>query len=212
LAVQVGAAAPSGSRGLSTGFGALDRITGYGGFPRGRITELVGRATSGRTTVAAQGVAQAEGFSAWVDVPGLVDVDRLARQGIDLGRLYIVRPEHPDDALTVVAQLVSGGHFDLVVLDSLADIADGEPRARLLEPFLRVLVSALAGNPTAAVILTAPEQHSPALASAAALRIAFSPTGVIRLGGAFRGWRSQATVLKAPGHQNEEVGLEVWIN
>jgi recombination protein RecA len=200
-----------GSRALTTGFGVLDRATGYGGLPRGRITELVGRATSGRTTIAAQAAAQVDGFTAWVDVPGLVDIDHLARQGVDLERLFVLRPARPPDALAMTVQVVAGGHFDLVVLDSLADIAVGVPAARLVNQFLRVLTPRLGGSGSAVTILTTPEQHSPALAFAAGLRIAFSPTGMIRMGGVLRGWRTRATILKAPGHAQQEVGLEVWL-
>jgi RecA/RadA recombinase len=209
--VRVGAKHVSTPKALTTGFRPLDRITGFYGLPRGRITELVGRATSGRTTVAIQAAARVEGFAAWIDVPGRVDIDQLARQGVDLERLFVMRPPNPQDALAIMVQLAAGAHFDLVVLDSLADIADGGPTARTTQQFLRVLTPRLGGSSTAAVILTIPEQHDQALAYAAALRIAFSLTGLIRLGGILRGWRTRATTLKAPGHQNEEVGLEVWL-
>jgi hypothetical protein len=78
---------------LSSGFAALDLATGLGGFPRGRISELIGRPTAGRETVAARSVALAEGYSAWVDVPGLVEWP-LAHCAVDLERLFILRPEH----------------------------------------------------------------------------------------------------------------------
>ena len=208
--VRVGSEPDRRPAGLGTGFEALDRLTGFGGLPRGRLTELVGRATSGRTTVAARTVAQVEGFSAWVDVSGHVDVDGLARCGVDLGQLYIVRPECPADALPITVQLVASGDLDLVVLDSLSDVAEGGPTSRTVNHFVRVLTPRLGGSDTAAVVLTNPEHHQPGLAAAAALRLAFAPTGIIRLAGVFRGWRTRVTALKAPGHLNESTGLEVW--
>jgi len=209
--VRVGPAATAALPVVSSGFPALDEATGLGGFPCGRLTEIVGQPTAGREAVAAHAVAAADGMNAWVDVPGLVDVDQLARFGVDLERLFILRPGCAADALAVTAQLLASGHFHVVVLDSLADIAAGGATAQAIGQFVRVITPALGRTTTAGVVLSAPEQHYRPVAHAAALRISLVKVGLIRRGGVFRGWRTRATVLKSPGHAGSESGIEVWL-
>ncbi len=198
----------------SSGFPALDAATGLGGLPRGRITELVGRPTSGRDTIATRAVASAAGYSAWVDLGDAIDLPHLADRGVDLDRLYVLRPGRPDDGLGIAAHLMACGHFSVVVLDSLPDLAVHRPSAALgaeISRFTRLVVPALARGGTVAIILAGPEQHYRALAHAAALRIALAQVGQIRRGGVLRGWRTRATILKSPGLQGGESGLEVWL-
>ncbi len=208
--IRVGPGPPEG-RGATTGFEALDAATGWGGFPQGHITELIGRATSGRATVAARAVAASRGHSAWVDVRGALDVDRLLQMGVDLEKLAILRPKRPRDAVAVTAQVAAGGLFTLLVLDSLADLGQGGPTSRWVGQLVRVLTPRLGGSPTAALILTTPDQHFRSLAHAAALRIAFAQAGLLRRGGVLRGWRSRATVVKGRGPHGTTVGLEMWL-
>jgi hypothetical protein len=209
-AVRVGAA--EGLRqGVSTGFPALDAVTGWNGLPRGQITELIGRPTSGRTAVAIRAVAAAEGFAAWIDIPGALDVDYLARFGVDLERLFILRPSSPGDAPAIAVQLVDGGQFTLVVLDSLGDLAPGGPTSQTVAQLVRVLVPRLGGKPTAMAVLTVPAQHFRSMAHGAALRISFAQSGVLRRGGVLRGWRTRAAVVKGRGRAGSEVGLEIWL-
>lgn len=210
-AVRVGPKPTPGPEVVSSGFPALDAITQLGGFPRGRITELIGRATAGRETVAAHAVAAAGGYGAWVDVPGLVDVSYLARCGVDLDRLFILRPEQPADALAITAQVLSSGHFSVVVLDALADLTPNGDTARAVGQLMRVVTPKLGRTPTVAVVLSSPDNHYRPLAHAAALRISLAKTGLIRRGGVFRGWRTRAHILKSPGKQGGECGIEVWL-
>jgi hypothetical protein len=196
---------------VSSGFPALDAATGLGGFPGGRFTELVGQPTTGRETVAARTVASSTGTNAWVDVPGLVDVDQLARAGVDLTRLFVLRPGGVLDALAITAQLLAGGDFGVVVLDALADLDPGGETAQAIARFVRVVTPALGRTTTAALVLSAPDQHYRPLAHAAALRIALAKVGLLHQGGVFRGWRTRATVLKSPGLQGGESGIEVWL-
>lgn len=195
----------------SSGFPILDAATGLGGFPRGRITELVGRPTSGRETVAAHTVAAAAGYSAWVDVPGWLDVARLSSCGVELERLFILRPDETGDALAITAQLATSGSFTVVVLDTLADLPPGGTTAQAVGQFVRMVTPALGRAGTALVVLTAPSQHYRPLAHAAVLRVAFLQSGVLRRGGVLRGWRMLARVLKSPGLNGGESGLEVWL-
>jgi recombination protein RecA len=210
-AVQVGAGATPKRGVVSSGFPALDAATGLGGFPRGRLTDLIGRPTAGRETVAARTVASAGGYGAWVDVAGLVDVDYLARCGVDLERLFILRPRDTLDTLGIAAQLIASDQFAVVVLDALADLVPGGKTAEAVARFVRVVSPSLGRGSTAAVVLSAPEQHYRSLAHAAALRISLSRVGLIRQGGVFRGWQTRAHVLKSPGRQGGESGIEVWL-
>jgi RecA/RadA recombinase len=173
----------------------------------------VGRPTTGRATLAMRTVAGADGVSAWVDVPGLLDVDALAAAGADLARVFILRPPagRPLDALGITAQLVAGGHFSVVVLDTLADLPHDGHTAQALARFLRVVTPSLARSRTAVIVLGSPEHASRPLAHAAALRIGLTRVGLIRPGGVFRGWRTRARILKSPGMQGGELGIEVWL-
>jgi recombination protein RecA len=217
--VRVGPAPSAGSPVTPSGFPALDEATGLGGFPCGRLTEIIGQPTAGREAVAAHTVAAAtgaangmtKGMNAWVDVPGLIDVDQLARFGVDLDRLFILRPNCAADALAITAQLLASGHFHTVVLDSLADIASGGATAQDVGRFVRVVTPALGRTTTAGIILSAPEQHYRPVAHAAALRLSLVKVGLIRRGGVFRGWRTRVTVLKSPGCAGGESGIEVWL-
>lgn len=209
-AVRVGAA-PHALAALSTGFAALDAATGLGGLPRGRITELVGRPTSGRETVAARSAAAAEGLVGWVDLTGSLDVACLAAGGVDLARLFVLRPPAPADAFAVADRVAASGGFDLVVLDALADLPPGGPTERALAQFVRVVVPRLARTATALLVLSSPDRYVPALAHAAALRICLTKIGFLRPGGVFRGWCTRAQVLKSPGLQGGESGIEVWL-
>ncbi|MFN2115563.1 MAG: hypothetical protein ACK2T6_07590 [Anaerolineae bacterium] len=210
-AVRVGPKPTSGPEVVSSGFPALDAVTRLGGFPRGRITELIGRATSGRETIAARTVAADEGYGVWIDVPGLVDVSYLASCGVRLDRLFILRPPHPEDALAMAAQVLSSGHFGVVVLDALADLTPSGDTARAVGQLMRVVTPKLARTPTVALILSSPDNHYRSLAHAAAVRISLTKTGLIRRGGVLRGWRTRASVLKSPGAQGGETGIEVWL-
>lgn len=253
--VRVGPA-PADLAAVPTGYPALDAATGLGGFPRGRITELIGRPTSGRESIAARTAAGVScgGFAAWIDVSGAVDVAHLAECGADLDRLFILRPPRPIDALAIADRLVAAGRYGVVVLDALPDLGlggaatagvgfgvgdeaerevgtgsgaggmrgggtstwgDGTSRRGsvdgAVERFLRVVIPRLGRSETALVILAAPDHPHRALAHAAALRIALFKVGFLRRGGVFRGWRTRAQVLKSPGLQGGESGLEVWI-
>lgn len=225
--VRVGPRAETSLPALPTGFAPLDEATGLGGLPRGRLTELIGRRTAGRATVAARAMAAAMAgpgaAGAWVDPSGAVDLAGLAAAGVDLQRLYLLRPRGVEAALAMVAQLAASGQFGLVVLDDLDDLValDQAERLRAAAPppalalrlgqLLRVLVPALVRTPTALLLLSGPEHHYRALAHAATLRIAFTRVALIRRGGVLRGWQTRATVLKSPGLQGRESGLEVWL-
>lgn len=209
--VRVGARAVTRLAALSTGYPALDAATGLGGLPRGRITEIVGRPSSGRETIATRAVAASGGYNAWVDVRGLVDVDALARSGVNLPRLFVLRPDDPLDALAMAGQVIASAEFEVVVLDALADLPPGGATTRALEQFVRVVTPALGRSTTVCIVLASPEQGEHALRHAAALRIGLVKVSLIRAGGVFRGWRTRATILKAQGRELADCGIEVWL-
>ena len=211
-ALRVGPA-PGHLEPASSGFAALDEASGLGGFPRGRFSELIGRATAGRETIAARSLAasEAEGLSAWIDVSGALDVAWLAEQGVDLARLAILRPPRPLDALAIAARLVACGQLDRLVLDALPDLPPGGATSEALSRFVRAATPRLARSSTALLILTDPDRHCTPLAHAAALRVSLHRVGLLRSGGVFRGWRTRARILKSPGMRGGEPGLEVWL-
>lgn len=210
--VRVGAS-PSAWATLSSGFPALDAVTGLGGLPRGRITELIGRPTSGRETIATRATAATGGATAWVDVTGAVDVAYLAEHGVDLERLFVLRPpaDRPREALTMAERLTTCGRFDLIVLDALADLPPCGETTLAIGRFVRVITPRLSRGQAAMLILSAPEHYHRPVAHASALRLSLTQVGTLRRGGVFRGWRTRATVLKSPGLQGGESGLEVWL-
>lgn len=231
-ALRVGPA-PGRLEPAPSGFAALDEASGLGGFPRGRFSEIVGRATAGRETIAARTVAggmavgaagagsdsrsggrsggSAEGLSAWIDVSGALDVAWLAEQGVDLARLAILRPPRPLDALAIAARLAACGQLDVLVLDALTDLPAGGGTSEAIARFVRATTPRLARSSTALLVLSAPDRHSTPLAHAAALRVSLHRVGLLRRGGVFRGWRTRARILKSPGMQGGEPGLEVWL-
>ncbi len=210
-ALRVGAEPVGRLRSISSGFPAIDKATGLGGFPRGRMTELIGRPTSGRETIAARAVAAADGYGAWVDVAGLVDVAHLAHCGISLERLFILHPKKVDHALALAAQLLTARHFSIVVIDSLADLEPGGATSRAVGQFVRVVTPALGRSATVAIALSSPENHYRPLAHASALRISLMKVGLLRRGGVLRGWRTRARILKSPGRPGGESCIEVWL-
>lgn len=118
-------ALPAPPAGISSGFPALDEALGIGGFPRGRISEIIGVPTSGMATLAMKAVAQSQAgdgetpgrMAAYLDVEKTFDPEYAARCGIDLGRLVLVRPYSPRQALAMLPDFAINGGFGLVVVD-----------------------------------------------------------------------------------------------
>jgi recombination protein RecA len=119
---------------IPTGFAALDAALGVGGLPRGRILELFGPSSAGKTTLALQIVAhaQAGGFSAgWIDADHAFDATYAAQLGVNFEALPVVQPESAEEALEIARQLAVSGAVDLLVLDSAAALV---PRLELDTP------------------------------------------------------------------------------
>jgi recombination protein RecA len=116
---------------IPTGSLTVDIALGVGGIPRGRITEIYGPESSGKTTMCLSVVAEAQkrgGLCAFVDMEHALDPSYAERIGVDLDRLYISQPDTGEQALEITEQLVRSGALDIVVIDSVAALV---PRAEI---------------------------------------------------------------------------------
>lgn len=153
---------------ISTGCLSLDAAIGIGGVPRGRIVEIYGPESSGKTTVCLQVIAEAQkagGLAAFVDTEHALDVNYAQRLGVDLNNLLLSQPEFGEQALEIVETLVRSGAIDVVVIDSVAaltprveiegDMGDAQmgSQARLMSQAMRKLNSAI-GRSNTTVIFT----------------------------------------------------------
>lgn len=139
---------------ISTGCLALDNALGIGGIPRGRIVEIYGPESSGKTTVSLHIIAEAQkagGTCAFIDAEHALDPTYAARLGVDLQNLYVSQPDNGEQGLEIADELVRSGALDVVVIDSVAALTpkaeiDGEMgdnhiglQARLMSQALRKL-------------------------------------------------------------------------
>lgn len=116
---------------ISTGCVSLDMALGVGGLPRGRIIEVFGPESSGKTTVALHAIAQAQkagGMAAFVDAEHALDPQYAKRLGVDIDNLLVSQPDSGEQALEIAEALVRSGAIDIVVIDSVAALV---PKAEL---------------------------------------------------------------------------------
>jgi recombination protein RecA len=153
---------------IPTGSIALDLALGIGGFPRGRITEVYGPESSGKTTLALHVIAEAQrmgGVAAYIDAEHALDPLYAERLGVNLEELFISQPDTGEQALEIAETLVRSGALDVVVIDSVAalvpkaeiegDMGDSHPglQARLMSQALRKLTGAISRSKTAVVFI-----------------------------------------------------------
>lgn len=139
---------------ISTGCMTLDLALGIGGLPRGRIIEIYGPESSGKTTVSLHVIAEAQkagGTAAFIDAEHALDPTYAGRLGVDLENLYVSQPDTGEQGLEIAETLVRSGAFDIIVIDSVAALTpkaeiDGEMgdshvglQARLMSQALRKL-------------------------------------------------------------------------
>lgn len=108
---------------ISTGSLKLDLATGIGGLPKGRITEIYGPESSGKTTLALTVIAKAQargGVAAFIDAEHALDPAYARRLGVDLDELLISQPDYGEQALTIAEMLLQSGQLDAIVVDSVA--------------------------------------------------------------------------------------------
>lgn len=123
---------------IPTGSLALDAALGIGGVPKGRIIEIYGRRSSGKTTLALHIVAQAQkrgGEVAFVDAEHALDPDYAAAIGVDIDNMLVSQPDTGEQALEITDALVRSGAVDVVVVDSVAALTPGrKSRAKWATP------------------------------------------------------------------------------
>lgn len=149
---------------IPTGSLAIDMALGVGGIPRGRITEVYGPESSGKTTLCLSVVAQAQrlgGICAFVDMEHALDPVYCEKLGVDVDNLYISQPDTGEQAMEIVEELIRSGAIDVIVLDSVAALVpraeiEGEMgdshvglQARLMSQALRKIAGALKQTNTA---------------------------------------------------------------
>ncbi|MFL5301364.1 MAG: recombinase RecA, partial [Anaeromyxobacteraceae bacterium] len=143
---------------IPTGSIGLDLALGVGGYPRGRVIEIFGPESSGKTTLALHAIAEAQragGVAAFIDAEHALDVTYARKLGVSLGDLLISQPDTGEQALEIAEQLVRSGAVDLIVVDSVAALVpkaeiEGEMgdshvglQARLMSQALRKLAGAI---------------------------------------------------------------------
>ncbi len=143
---------------ISTGSLGLDMALGIGGFPRGRVIEIYGPESSGKTTIAIHAIAQAQkkgGIAAIIDAEHAFDKSYAQALGVDVENLFIAQPDDGEQALDIAEHLIRSGAIDIVVIDSVAALVprgeiEGEMgeskmglQARLMSQALRKLTGAI---------------------------------------------------------------------
>ncbi|WUD72816.1 recombinase RecA [Streptomyces sp. NBC_00510] len=153
---------------ISTGSTALDVALGVGGLPRGRVVEVYGPESSGKTTLTLHAVANAQragGKVAFVDAEHALDPDYAKRLGVDVDSLLLSQPDNGEQALEITDMLIRSGALDLIVIDSVAALVpraeiEGEMgdshvglQARLMSQALRKITGALSQSKTTAIFI-----------------------------------------------------------
>ncbi|HTN51648.1 MAG TPA: recombinase RecA [Anaeromyxobacter sp.] len=208
---------PSGSIGL-------DAALGVGGLPRGRVVEIYGPESSGKTTLALHAIAEAQragGVAAFIDAEHALDVGYARKLGVSLGDLLVSQPDTGEQALEIAEQLVRSGACDLIVVDSVAALVpkaeiEGEMgdahmgiQARLMSQALRKLTAVVSRNQALVVFINQirmkigvvfgnPETTTGghALKFYASVRLDIRRVGQVKEGDAVVGSRTRVKVVK----------------
>src|SRR5919106_2500396 len=209
---------------VSTGSLGLDIALGVGGIPRGRITEIYGPESSGKTTICQHIVAEAQrmgGVAAFVDMEHALDPVYAARVGVDIDNLLVSQPDTGEQALEITETLVRSGGVDVVVIDSVAALVPraeiegdmGDPsmgvQARLMSQALRKLSGAINQTKTAVIFTNQLRQKigvmfgnpetttgGQALKFYASIRLDVRRTQAIKVGDEVIGNRTRVKIVK----------------
>ena len=156
--MRLGEASSMGVEAISTGSIGLDIAVGIGGLPKGRIVEIYGPESSGKTTVALHTVAEAQkngGIAAFIDAEHALDPVYAKALGVDIDNLIISQPDTGEQALEITEALIRSGAIDIIVVDSVAALVpkaeiEGEMgdshvglQARLMSQALRKLTGSI---------------------------------------------------------------------
>ncbi len=209
---------------IHTGSYALDRAIGVGGIPKGRITEIFGPESSGKTTLALHIIAEAQkrgGIAVFIDAEHALDPKYAERIGVDVENLYISQPDYGEQALEIAETLIRSGAVDVVVIDSVAALVPkdelegniGEAhvgkQARLMSQALRKLKGEVNKSKTALIfinqirekigVMFGNPETTPggrALKFFADLRLDIRKIGEVKEGGEKKGSRVRVRVVK----------------
>jgi recombination protein RecA len=210
-----------GDLAISSGSLSLDLATGIGGFPRGRIVELIGPASSGKSTLAFHLLANAQrqrGFVTFIDAAHQASFEQMARCGVSLTDLFLVVPQSACEALEVAALLIESRGLDALVVGPLSNLIGvslwaGQSAAKRLARLNAVMHT----SPTAVVFLTEDKTRPPmtpvsrALRHFASLRIQITPLRpLVHPSGDISGLRIRAETIKnklAPARRQTEIEL-----
>src|SRR5438105_10711947 len=153
---------------ISIGSISLDAALGVGGFPRGRINEIYGPESSGKTTIALQVIAEAQkagGMAAFIDVEHALDPLYARKLGVDVDNLLVSQPDFAEQALEITSALITSGSIDVLVVDSVAALVpkaelDGEMgdsfmgvQARLMSQAMRKLTGIVSKSNTCLIFI-----------------------------------------------------------
>jgi len=153
---------------IPTGSIGLDAALGVGGYPRGRVIEIYGPESSGKTTLAIHAIAEAQklgGTAAFIDAEHAFDRFYAAKLGVDVDNLWISQPDNGEQALQITDQLISSSAIDIIVIDSVAaltpkkeiegDMGDSAVglQARLMSQALRKLTSTISKTNTTCIFI-----------------------------------------------------------
>ncbi|MBI3050342.1 MAG: recombinase RecA [Acidobacteria bacterium] len=153
---------------IPTGAISIDYALGIGGMPRGRVVEIYGPESSGKTTLALQVIAEAQragGMAAFVDAEHALDAQYAQKLGVDIENLLVSQPDHGEQALEIVEVLIRSGGVDVVVVDSVAALVpkaeiEGEMgeaqmglQARLMSQALRKLTGVVSKSKTTLIFI-----------------------------------------------------------
>lgn len=153
---------------IPTGSIALNAALGVGGYPKGRIIEIYGPESSGKTTLAIHAIAEAQkagGIAAFIDAEHAFDRFYAAKLGVDIDNLWISQPDNGEQALEIAEQLIRSSAIDIIVIDSVAaltpkaeiegDMGDNRVglQARLMSQALRKLTSAISKTNTTCIFI-----------------------------------------------------------
>ena len=209
---------------ISTGSLGLDLALGVGGLPRGRVVEIYGPESSGKTTLALETIAEAQkkgGIGAFIDAEHALDAGYARKIGVKVEDLLISQPDNGEQALEIAETLVQSGAIDVLVIDSVAALVPraeiegemGEPQmglqARLMSQALRKLTSIIARSRTTVIFINQirmkigvmfgnPETTTGgnALKFYSSVRIDIRRIGAIKTGDAVIGSRTKTKVVK----------------
>jgi recombination protein RecA len=209
---------------ISSGCLSLDAALGVGGFPRGRVVEIFGPESSGKTTIALQVIAQAQkagGAAAFIDAEHALDPQYARKLGVDVDNLLVSQPDTGEQALEITAALIQCGAIDVIVVDSVAALVpkaelEGEMgdshvglHARLMSQALRKLTGVVSRTNTCMVFINqirekigvmfgSPETTTGgrALKFYSSVRIDIRRIGALKDGETIIGNRTKAKVVK----------------